>query len=82
MSRREYLHNERYKTLTMTDDEDGVTWNGHTWPRSYTCEVEADLRHVLTTGQAAPQVRLTCGHWTSPISRFCPHCGRAIVVRV
>lgn len=25
------------------------------------------------------QIRLTCGHWTIPFNRYCPHCGATII---
>ena len=71
---------EPYHVLTITDADAGVTWNGHTWPRSYTCEVERVASRGA--GYLDADVYLTCGHVVDPTARFCPSCGRAVVVRV
>lgn len=76
-----YLRNDQYHVLTMEQDQKSVTWNGHTWPEDYTCEI-VEERPDSYGRLARTQVHLSCGHWTDATARFCPHCGRAIVVRL
>ena len=73
------LRNEPYHVLTLSDSQSGVQWNGHYWPRDYTCEVVSESSDGRLTKR---QSLLSCGHWTRITDRFCPHCGRAIVVRI
>lgn len=66
---------ERYRALVLTPEDEAVTWNGHTWPRSYCCTV---VEYGEYKGPRT-SVHLSCGHWAELWHRFCPHCGRAVV---
>ena len=70
---------EPYSVLTLRRGQPGVTWNGHTWPREY-CRTVVEVRSAKRF--ARQQVRLSCGHWANIMARFCPSCGRAVVVEL